>query len=128
MQRTCYFLELTMNRSCNNSPHYTVHTLQKTEIIRLRSNMWQQVRNHLSTFASRLELPLWTSQISVGALERNKSFVPRERFAVQPDKFRLKIECVDLADRAGTKDNNDVLCPRRKMWTFVAGANAVFLQ
>ena len=51
-------------------------------------------------------------QVAVLPLERDEPLVPRHRLAVVTDQVRLVIERIDMAERPGAEDDQDVLRPR----------------
>ena len=88
--------------------------LKKLELIRLLSNSGNQVGNHLAGFTIGSEFPWAFGQLSLLALECNQ-FSTRQVLSISFDQFRFVVEGVYLAARSRAEDDNDILCPCRKV-------------
>ena len=86
--------------------------MEETHLIRQRAEMRHEVRDHLAALTVGPERPRAFCQRALLALEGDELLTARHRLAVVFDEFRLVVEGVHLAHRAGAENHEHVLRPR----------------
>ena len=89
--------------------------MDEAHVIRQGAEIWNQLRDHFATAATRLELPRTFCQGTLGALKSDEPLRPGHVLPVPADQLRLVVKRVHLADRAGAKNHQHILRPRLKM-------------
>src|SRR5262245_56841592 len=89
--------------------------MDETQIIRQPGEIWQHIGNHFARLSSRAEFPQWLDEISVLALKRDELVLAGQRLVVSFNELGLVIPRVDMAERARTKDDENVFGFRREV-------------
>ena len=87
--------------------------MKETEVIDLLGQVWQEIRNHLEALASSFEVPEWLGDVARRAFECDG----RDSRWLLPMQFCQRgfvVECIDVADRSGAVNHEDLLRGRLK--------------
>jgi hypothetical protein len=95
--------------------------MDEAEVVGQLANARQEVARHLAARATRAELVARASEVTVLTLEGDELIGARHRLAVAADEFGFVVERVEMAQRAGAEDHQDVLGP----WCEVGSARGV---
>ena len=89
--------------------------VQETNLVGQRADVRHEIAHHFFALAAWPECPERLREVAVRALKRDELFIAGQRLAVSPDQFRLVIERVHVAQRAGAEYLNHALGLRHKM-------------
>jgi hypothetical protein len=89
--------------------------MDEAQVVGQLGHVWQQVRDHLAALAAGAEFPRRTRQVAVLALKCDQLAIARQRLPVPLDQLRLEVPSINVTQRPGAEDDENLLSPGREV-------------